>query len=213
MVEETSVAKIEEKKGMVFVHQLKEYKGMEGGPPVVQEVRIHVFRPALNIESPGEVSTKPSSEHHSGKIWLALIEDGTIGTLQPAEPPYDITFTYTPTLPLLFRFSALTFNAHRIHYDATWAREREGHSSSPYGGPVVHGPLSALVGVELVEGWIRESSEGRGKVLTAFEYRATSPMYVDREIEVVGKAGDGGKLTLWAVQDGKVGMMATATFE
>lgn len=135
-----------------------------------------------------------------------------VETLQPAEPPYDISFTYTPSLPLLFRFSALTFNAHRLHYDAIWAREREGHSSSPYGGPVVHGPLSALVGVELVERWIRESSEGRGKVMREFEYRATSPMYVDREIEVVGKV-EGGKMKLWVVQDEKVGMVATATLE
>lgn len=68
MVEETSVAKIEEKKGMVFVHQLKEYKGMNGGAAVVKEVRVHVFRPALSVESGGEVSTKSSSEHDSGRF-------------------------------------------------------------------------------------------------------------------------------------------------
>jgi hydroxyacyl-ACP dehydratase HTD2-like protein with hotdog domain len=77
---------------------------------------------------------------------------------------------------------------------------------------VVHGPLSALLGVELVERWLRESSVGRGKTMTGFEYRATSPMYVDREIEVLGKVEEG-KMRLWVVQDGKVGMVATATLD
>jgi len=147
------------------------------------------------------------------------------------EPPYDLSFTYTPSLPLLFRFSALTFNAHRIHYDAQWAREREGHSASPFGGPVVHGPLSALLCVDLVERWLERTSEGRakgkeGKTMVKFEYRATSPMFVDRNVEVYGKlsppegAGKGEQvgeqagevLRMWVVQDGKVGMMATAYF-
>ncbi|KAI5450554.1 hypothetical protein NCC49_003009 [Naganishia albida] len=197
LVEETGVAKIEEKKGMVFVHQAKEYTGADSRRQVLaKEVRIHVFRPALDAGLDGEVSPKPSK------------------SLQPPELPYDIAFQYTPTLPLLFRFSALTFNAHRIHYDAAWARDREGHGSSPYGGPVVHGPLSALVGIEVVERWLRESSDGRGKVMTSFEYRATSPMYVDRKIEVVGKVEeDGTEVKLWVVQDGKVGMVATAVLE
>lgn len=76
----------------------------------------------------------------------------------------------------------------------------------------MHGPLSALLGIELVERWLRESSAGRGKTMTGFEYRATSPMYVDREIEVLGKVEEG-KMKLWVVQDGKVGMVATATLE
>lgn len=136
-----------------------------------------------------------------------------IAEKEPALPqaPFDISFTYTPNLPLLFRFSALTFNAHRIHYDAAWARDREGHASSPHGGPVVHGPLSALLCVELVEQWTQSASRGRGKAMRRFDYRATSPMYVDRETGIYGKLQEGGeKMRLWVVQDGKVGMTATA---
>lgn len=136
------------------------------------------------------------------------------------EPPYTLTYQTTPTLPLLFRFSALTLNAHRIHYDSLWAREREGHSESPYGGAVVHGPLSALICVELVERWLERESEGRGRKMKRFEYRATGGMYVDRLIEVFGKLvrdggeeGEGGQvLRLWVVQDGRVGMVASARF-
>jgi hydroxyacyl-ACP dehydratase HTD2-like protein with hotdog domain len=79
-----------------------------------------------------------------------------------------------------------------------------------------------LVCVELVERWLETSSEGREKGksggMTKFEYRATSPMYVDRKMEVFGKLvpaeGDGERevLRLWVVQDGKVGMTATAYF-
>jgi 3-methylfumaryl-CoA hydratase len=65
IVEETSVAKIEEKKGMVFVHQAKEYKAMHGGPALAREVRIHVFRPTLDAGSGGAASPKPSSKFDS----------------------------------------------------------------------------------------------------------------------------------------------------
>ncbi|KAJ9110907.1 hypothetical protein QFC19_001416 [Naganishia cerealis] len=199
--EQTSVDRIEQKAGMIFVHQLKEYSPVDSKQKLLREIRMHVFRPSVAagtaIKGP-EIPTKTAKK-------------------QPAvpEPPYNISYISTPTLPLLFRFSALTFNAHRIHYDATWAREREGHSTSAYGGPVVHGPLSALMCVELVEQWLERSSEGRGKVMRRFEYRATSPMYVDRPMEFYAKVGqvqgeEG--VRLWVVQDGRVGMTATAQF-
>ncbi|KAJ9118577.1 hypothetical protein QFC22_003797 [Naganishia vaughanmartiniae] len=200
--EQTSVDKIEEKGGMVFVHQRKEYSsdGGGGGPGrgrvLVKEIRMHVFRQAVKAGSTSEGVTQPLKPAKTPPT--------------PAPPPSDLSFTYTPSLPLLFRFSALTFNAHRIHYDAAWAREKEGHSASPYGGPVVHGPLSALVGVEVVERWLRCSTKGREMAknggMRRFEYRATSPMYVDRRIEILGKLvpGEEEVLRLWTVQDGKV---------
>lgn len=67
IVEETSVAKVEVKKGMVFVQQAKEYKGMDGGPALAREVRIHVFRPALDAGSTGTASPKPSSKFDTRK--------------------------------------------------------------------------------------------------------------------------------------------------
>ncbi|MBE0414568.1 MaoC family dehydratase N-terminal domain-containing protein [Yoonia sp.] len=64
---------------------------------------------------------------------------------------------------LLFRYSALTFNGHRIHYDETYARQTEG-----YDGLVVHGPLLAHLLMGLAEGQLGN--------LTAFSYRATAPL-------------------------------------
>ncbi|KAJ9101057.1 hypothetical protein QFC21_003275 [Naganishia friedmannii] len=221
--EQTSVQKIEEKGGMVFVHQLKEFSldgggrgGSGKGRTLVKEIRMHVFRQPVSAGSAGTSSETPTK---------AAKKPPPVPS-----PPYDLSFSFTPSLPLLFRFSALTFNAHRIHYDATWARETEGHaSSSPHAGPVVHGPLSALVCVEVVEQWLQMTSEGRerakqGGGMRRFEYRATSPMFVDRRIEVFGRLlpveGEGEaeaeaevpRLCLWVVQDGKVGMTAAAYF-
>ena len=68
----------------------------------------------------------------------------------------------TPTL--LFRFSALTYNGHRIHYDRDYARDIEG-----YPGLVTHGPLQALA--------MAEAARARGVTATAFAYRLVAPLF------------------------------------
>ena len=79
---------------------------------------------------------------------------------------------------LLFRFSALTYNAHRIHYDHNWVRE-EGYSDL-----VVHGPLQALMMGELIR------RDGDGLVGRAFGYRLVSPMIGPQTFTVLaGEAG------------------------
>jgi len=102
------------------------------------------------------------------------------GTLQddPGPAPREPALTLTADEALLFRFSALTYNAHRIHYDHNWVRE-EGYSDL-----VVHGPLQALMMGEL----IRRS--GDGLVGKAFAYRLVSPMIGTQTFTVV--AGDDG---------------------
>lgn len=120
----------------------------------------------------------------------------------PQNPEY--TFKYTPSTPLLFRYSALTFNGHKIHYDIEWTLKNEGHPDL-----VVHGPMTATMLVEIAD----QAAGDTAAVLTRFDYRATSPMYVDREITLHGHwETRGTTLTLWAEQDGKVGMKGTATF-
>jgi 3-methylfumaryl-CoA hydratase len=66
----------------------------------------------------------------------------------------------------LFRFSALTFNAHRIHYDRDYARDAEG-----YPGLVVHGPLLATL---LMDHFLRETN---GATVRAFQFRARRPLF------------------------------------
>jgi 3-methylfumaryl-CoA hydratase len=76
-----------------------------------------------------------------------------------------------PVSPVvLFRFSALTYNAHRIHYDRDYARTQEG-----YPGLVVHGPLQALAMAEAARR--RGLTSGPGQVL---EYRLLAPLFEDQ---------------------------------
>jgi hydroxyacyl-ACP dehydratase HTD2-like protein with hotdog domain len=126
-------------------------------------------------------------------------------TLPAADMPTpDYTLAYTPSSPLLFRYSALTYNAHKIHYDLAWTRSMEGHPDL-----VVHGPMTATLLVELAD----RAAGDTGTHLTRFEYRASSPMYVDREIKLQAaweKRGE--RMVVWAEQEGRVGMKATATY-
>ena len=86
--------------------------------------------------------------------------------------------TWQPDPVLLFRFSALTGNSHRIHYDDRYAREVEG-----YPGVVVHGPLLALLMVEAVR---RTSSRAVAEV----DYRLQSPVFVGEQLLVDGHTDD-----------------------
>jgi 3-methylfumaryl-CoA hydratase len=102
------------------------------------------------------------------------------GSLQatPWPVPREPALTLKVDETLLFRFSALTYNAHRIHYDHRWARQ-EG-----YGDLVVHGPLQALMMAELVR------RRGGGLVGREFSYRLVAPMVGPQTLTVV--ATDGG---------------------
>ncbi len=120
--------------------------------------------------------------------------------LPPGERPSDPlpwSEELTPGPILLFRFSALTFNAHRIHYDRDYARESEF-----YPDLVVHGPLTAL----LLAGLAYRSA---GPV-AAFSFRATRPLFSGRTITLQG--GPAGALR--ALDDsGALAMSAEAIFQ
>jgi 3-methylfumaryl-CoA hydratase len=82
---------------------------------------------------------------------------------------------------LLFRFSALTYNAHRIHFDRDYAREQEG-----YPGLVVHGPLQALVMAELAR------SRGVGtRPGQRFDYRLVAPLFEGQGLVAEADEHDG----------------------
>jgi 3-methylfumaryl-CoA hydratase len=83
----------------------------------------------------------------------------------PAPPAGSWSRTLRPDTRLLFRFSALTFNAHRIHYDRAYALDVEG-----YPGLVVHGPLTAVLLLQLV----RQSTP---RPVVAFSFRGVAPLF------------------------------------
>ena len=105
---------------------------------------------------------------------------------------------------LLFRYSALTFNAHRIHYDWRYATQVEG-----YPGLVVHGPLIATLLLDLLR---REMPEA---IVMRFSFRAVSPLFDIGPFGVCGKPeSDGKTISLWArTESGGLATSATATIE
>ena len=78
--------------------------------------------------------------------------------------------SFTPTSTTLFRYSALTFNGHRIHYDLDYCRTTEGYSNL-----VIHGPLNAT----LLAGFAEEAS---GRRVREFNYRGLSPALLGETI-------------------------------
>jgi 3-methylfumaryl-CoA hydratase len=82
----------------------------------------------------------------------------------PAVKPEPNAWSIRPTSTMLFRYSAMTFNGHRIHYDEPYARDVEG-----YGGLVVHGPLQATFMLNFAASKI-------GRPPKVFSYRGVSPL-------------------------------------
>ncbi|MCO5155848.1 MAG: MaoC family dehydratase N-terminal domain-containing protein [Aquamicrobium sp.] len=101
----------------------------------------------------------------------------------------------------LFRFSAVTFNGHRIHYDAPYAADVEG-----YPGLVVHGPFTASKLCRLAAGM------RPGRAMASFAFRAAAPLFCGQPVRMRAEAGEDG-LALSAIrQDGKVAVAAQASF-
>ena len=109
--------------------------------------------------------------------------------------------TLVPGVVQLFRFSALTFNSHRIHYDRDYVTRKEG-----YPGLVVHGPLIATLLVDLIH---RNAPSAR---ISEFSFRAVSPLFDGNEMSVNATPPDAEGLTrLWAANaEGNLAMTAQA---
>ncbi|MDI1237562.1 MAG: MaoC family dehydratase N-terminal domain-containing protein [Polaromonas sp.] len=121
---------------------------------------------------------------------------------QPAVKVATWTETVTPDDVMLFRYSALTFNGHRIHYDRRYVTEVEG-----YPGLIVHGPLIATLLAELV----RKNMPGAR--LLKFEFRAVRPVFDLWPFKLHGlPSADGKSVSLWTEDhEGWLTMQATAT--
>lgn len=115
----------------------------------------------------------------------------------PAPGDAEFSESWTLTSTSLFRYSALTFNGHRIHYDADYARDIE-----RYPGLVIHGPLLATLLLDL--------ASRQARPVASFRYKARSPLVVPESFIVAGRA-DGSTTALWAqTSDGRLAMEAEA---
>jgi 3-methylfumaryl-CoA hydratase len=145
-----------------------------------------------------------------GNQGLAVVEEhdivyreATVGqAAAPPSAPTDAQFSKLvhPTPLLLFRYSALTYNGHRIHYDREFCRD-EG-----YPGLVVHGPLTATLLLDLV----RDNCPGR--TVGQFQFRAVSPLFDISDYTVNGTLVEGG-VDVWATSSsGALAMTGQARF-
>jgi 3-methylfumaryl-CoA hydratase len=153
------------------------YRVLQGDALCIDEEQDIVYRePGAPVAAP---SILPPPEAAAGR-WLRTI---------------------TPDARLLFRFSALTFNAHRIHYDRPYATSEEG-----YPGLVVHGPLTAMLLADLV----RRNTE---RAMTAFTFRGVAPLFDLAPFHLIGKA-DGAAVSLEALgPDHATALMAGVVLE
>jgi 3-methylfumaryl-CoA hydratase len=110
----------------------------------------------------------------------------------PQKPPLDGQQTWSRTIVpddvLLFRYSALTFNGHRIHYDRQYVTQVEG-----YPGLIVHGPLIATLLLDLLRRQLQ------GARVVAFDFKALRPTFDLHPFSVHGKPREDGRtIDLWA---------------
>ena len=107
-----------------------------------------------------------------------------------------------PTPTLLFRYSAVTFNGHRIHYDYPYVTDTEGYS-----GLVVHGPMIATFNLRA---FIRANPD---RHVRHFAYRGVRPLNVPAAFRVGGRVVEPGKAQLWAGNDAGVAQSAEVLFD
>lgn len=190
--------------------------------------RLEFIQPLRIGETATKTSTILKVDHKSGRTGdlvfvtvrhayacssgLAINEEHDIvyrdapapGTPAPSPPPARSDATWRraihPDPVLLFRYSALTFNSHRIHYDLPYVTGEEG-----YAGLIVHGPLIATLMLDLVR------REQPGATVKSFSFRAVSPVISGAPFEVQGKP-NGNEVELWAVNgSGGLAMEGKAT--
>ena len=142
------------------------------------------------------------TEHHN-IVYRAAAEPGDVPP-PPQAAPADSAWqrTIVPDDVLLFRYSALTFNGHRIHYDRKYVTEVEG-----YPGLIVHGPLIATLLMDLLR---RQQPEAG---VLRFEFKAVRPTFDTHAFSVHGQpSADGKTVHLWGRDhEGWLTMDATAT--
>lgn len=148
------------------------------GEASILETRNIVFMRGRTPEQATSDAAAAAAKKPGGKI------------LKPEREP-DYAHTILPDAKLLFRFSALTFNAHAIHLDPQYSRKIEGHRNLLF-----HGPLSFTFLVTLLQQ--RLLAQEGNEVIKSVEYRNVAPLYCGEKVKFAGaKTGDK-KWDIWA---------------
>lgn len=155
------IAEIAEKQGksgtMVFVKLRNRYALATDDSPCLEEVQTLVYR-----DDPAPDAPKPAA--------------------QPVPGGAEWSLSHRPDEAMVFRFSAVTFNAHRIHYDHPYATGVEG-----YDGLVVQGQLLATLMLRAMP----------ARPLAGFSFRALQPVFVGEAIRAEGRIAPDGTAELW----------------
>jgi 3-methylfumaryl-CoA hydratase len=145
------------------------------------------------------------SEEHDIVYREAPQPGAKVAPALPADTDETFARAITPDPVLLFRYSALTFNGHRIHYDRTYVTEVEG-----YAGLIVHGPLIATLLMDLLRRHRPDATVRR------FDFTAGRPRFDLHPFMLCGRADDGDarRLRLWTRDhEGKLTMRASAEID
>jgi 3-methylfumaryl-CoA hydratase len=176
VVRTSTILRVESKSGksgsLVFVTVRHETAGENG--PAIDEEQDLVYREAA---APGSIGAPAASTAALEAPWRRAI---------------------APDPVLLFRYSALTMNGHRIHYDRPYATGEES-----YPGLVVHGPLQATLLAEL-------AARHLDAPVASFEYRGQAPAFEGTRLDVCGEPAERGA-RLWTEQAGVKNMVATVS--
>ena len=178
----TAISEKEGKSGKLAFTEI-EHSLWADGKEAIRETQTLVYREAADKRAPLS-PPEPTGQAFDPSDWAAHR-------------------SLVPDARLLFRYSALTFNTHRIHYDAPYAREVE-----RYRGLVVHGPLIASLLLQLAA---RELGDN---AIASFEFRGVSPAIADEELHLAIRpesAGDHKRYELAAfASDGRQVTKASA---
>jgi len=179
----STITDVSEKSGrtgaLVFVKVRHEIRANDEASPAIVEFHDIVFREAPKA---GDVAPPPKAAPTQSRWQRRVVPDAV----------------------LLFRYSALTFNGHRIHYDRKYVTGVEG-----YPGLVVHGPLIATLLLDLLREKLPDATVRR------YEFRAVRPLFDTNAFDVCGEpAPDGKSVRLWAKDhEGALAMDATAEID
>lgn len=172
----STITRVQEKEGrlgkLMFVTVKHEYS--QQGEIAISEEQDIVYR---EPSPPNLVGTEPAPEPQ----WLEKIHPNSV---------------------LLFRYSAVTFNSHRIHYDHPYVTDKEN-----YPNVVVHGPLIATLMLQSFH------THNPTKRIQGFSFRGMRPLIAPTEFTVAGHVSSSNEATLWAEQENTLAHQATVYFD